>query len=200
MAELPPTNTVTPRSHPRFVMLGLIALFVGPILIAWAYSAGYLELGSWGRTNRGSLITPPIDLRNVADTDPLFDRANMAPGEWLLLLIPPAECGDVCAQTLERLSTIRSLLGYSGQRIHILFLSGAAHTNAELIPQSKTLLNIEAYTKLRELLTKAVPDVVLPQILFVDWRKQVVLRFDADAPPINVKKDIKRLLRASKIR
>jgi hypothetical protein len=166
-------------------MIGLIAIFVSPILVAWLTTSGYVDLVSWGRTNRGSLITPPLDLRDVADTEGLFERANLAPGEWLLLLLPPPECAQACAQIIERLTTIRRLLGYSGQRVHILSLSGA---------------KLAAYLKLNELLTKAVADIALPQILFLDWREQLVLRFDADAPSIDVKKDIKRLLQASKIR
>lgn len=200
MATQEAPNATTSKSRTRMVFVGLIAVFVSPIFIAWLYTAGYLEFGTVSHTNRGSLINPPIDLREDETTQGLFDRANLAPGEWLLLLLPPPECSEACGEAIQRLTTIRSLLGYSGQRVNILSLSTLDKSEGVSIPEAKLLIDKAAHSKLTLLLSKAAPAVELPQILFLDWRKQIVLRFDADAPSIDVKKDLKRLLRASKIR
>ena len=37
-------------------------------------------------------------------------------------------------------------------------------------------------------------------VVFLDWRGQIVSYFVIDADPANIKKDLKRLLRASKIK
>ena len=37
-------------------------------------------------------------------------------------------------------------------------------------------------------------------IVFLDWRGQIMMYFEVDAPSGDIKKDVKRLLRASKIK
>ena len=51
-----------------------------------------------------------------------------------------------------------------------------------------------------DLVQAAVQGDNTPQYVVVDWRKQLMLRFPADAPPGDIKKDLSKLLRASKIR
>lgn len=186
----------------RAVMLGLFAMFIAPIVIAWFYSAGLLEMGSWGRTNRGILVTPPVDLREVAAVAPLFERAELAPGEWMVLYLAQDACAQKCLAALDRLTTIRSLLGYSGQRVKILALDtgGGAPPDAAAAAHANHLMsNDTTLTAIVELLAERTATGP-PQIVFIDWRRQLALRFAADAASIDIKKDIKRLLRASKVR
>lgn len=181
-------------------MLGLVAIFVVPIAIAWLYAAGYFELGDWGRSNRGSLITPPIDLRDVAAVAPLFDRADLKPGEWAVLYLSAARCEQACLAALDRLSTIKSVLGYAGQRVRVLSLTGAEEIVAQEEHAFHRMADPSVFAAIAERLVARAPAASTEQIVLIDWRRQVVLRYAQEAPPIDIKKDLKRLLRASKIR
>ena len=47
---------------------------------------------------------------------------------------------------------------------------------------------------------RGVVEPVSDGVVFLDWRGQIVSYFVIDADPANIKKDLKRLLRASKIK
>ncbi|MFT4580603.1 MAG: hypothetical protein ACI915_002688 [Gammaproteobacteria bacterium] len=190
------------KTKSRLILVGIAMIFVGPILIAGLYSSGHLQLHSFARTNRGQLISPPVDLRELSAVQPLFDRADLGVGEWLLLYVAPKECAAVCESTIERLSTIRSVLGYSGQRVHILGLSNVAvPAETSNSPYAAKLMpDPVVHSALLDAFRSQVPDASPPEILFIDWRKQMVLRFDPEAESADIKKDLKKLLRASKIR
>ncbi|MDA0821284.1 MAG: hypothetical protein O3C28_02540 [Proteobacteria bacterium] len=190
------------KAKSRIVLVGIAMIFVGPILIAGLYTSGYLHMDSLARTNRGLLISPPVDLRELPALQPLFDRAALGIGDWLLLYLAPTECTASCEASIERLSTIRSVLGYSGQRVHILgLLNIPAPAERSKSPHAAKLMpDPVVHGALMDAFRPHVPDASLPQIVFIDWRKQMVLRFDSEAAAADIKKDLKKLLSASKIR
>lgn len=182
-------------------LLGLVLLFVSPILISWAYVSGLIDLGPVNRTNRGNLLHPAIDLREIDAAATVFESARLQPGEWVLTFIEDGPCETACRQVLDKLLTIRSLLGYSGQRVRVLALSNAE--SPEPLAANHTghvLIDSPAHDVLEDRLEGAVGNPLPPQIVFIDWRRQLVMRYDRDAPPEDLKKDLKKLLRASQIR
>jgi len=189
-------GVISPVTKSRLTMLALVFLFVSPILIAWAYTAGLIDLSAPARTNRGVLVTPALDLRDEADVRILFERAALQPGEWLVAYLAAADCDAVCGAALDELKTIRSLLGYSGQRVRVLAISASGPP----ADPAHSLVDPAAAITLERLLQERAGPLDKAQIVFIDWRKQLVVRFDRDAPPIDIKKDLKKLLRASQIR
>lgn len=176
-------------------------MFVSPILISWATISGLIDLGPVNRTNRGTLLSPAIDLRTSDATAGLFENAGLQPGEWVLTFIEDGACETDCQLVLDKLLTIRSLLGYSGQRVRVIALSNAA----PLTPLADNhaghvLFDPQAHDALKGSLEDAVGEPLPPQIVFIDWRRQLVIRYDREAPPEDLKKDLKKLLRASQIR
>tara|TARA_R110002073_G_scaffold176552_1_gene334257 strand:+ start:382 stop:930 length:549 start_codon:yes stop_codon:yes gene_type:complete len=182
-------------------LLGLVLLFVSPILISWAYIAGLINLGPISLTNRGNLLSPAVDLREVDAAAGLFTEAHLQPGEWVLTYIAQGACDADCLGVLDKLLTIRSLLGYSGQRVRVIALTETA--SAAPLAANYTghvLSDPAAHDVLESALAHAVDTELPPQIVFIDWRRQLVMRYDRDAPPEDLKKDLKKLLRASQIR
>lgn len=163
--------------------------------------SGWIDLGPISRTNRGNLLSPAIDLRATEAVDGLFETARLQPGEWVLTFIEDGPCGTECRQVLDKLLTIRSLLGYSGQRVRVIALSelestlplAANHTG-------HVLTDPAAHSALTERLVNATGTPLSALIVFIDWRRQLVVRYDRDAAPEDLKKDLKKLLRASQIR
>lgn len=180
----------------RLTLLGLVFIFVSPILVAWVYTAGFIDIPALGRTNRGTVVNPALSLRDVADAGPLFELAKLQPGEWALTYVAPGECGQTCVEILARLKTIRSLLGYNGQRVRALVVAdGSASADPAHILSHPTLAKY-----MLDRLQEAGAQSAQGQIVLIDWRQQVAIRFAPDVAPIDIKKDIKKLLRASQIR
>jgi hypothetical protein len=178
-----------------------VLLFVSPILISWAYVSGLIELGPVNRTNRGNLLTPAIDLRAATAAAGLFESAHLQPGEWVLTFIEDGPCDAECRTVLDKLLTIRSLLGYSGQRVRVIALSDTE----SVVPVAENhtghlLTDPPAHGVLKDSLAHAVGNPLPAQIVYIDGRRQLVMRFNRDAPPEDLKKDLKKLLRASQIR
>ena len=199
-------NTQNPPVEPaglrqKLILLGLVLMFVSPILISWAYVAGLIDLGQISRTNKGNLVTPALDLRAVDAAAGLFKEAGLQPGEWVLTFIEDGPCNAECQGVLDRLLTIRSLLGYSGQRVRVLALTDTAPT-APLEPNYSGHVRYDpaAHDVLKASLARAAGISLPAQIVFIDWRRQLVLRYDRDAPSADLEKDLKKLLRASQIR
>ena len=198
-----PQNTPTQPAGRRqkLILLGLVLMFVSPILISWAYIAGLIDLGPISRTNRGNLVTPALDLRDTDAAAGLFSHAKLQPGEWVLTYLENGPCNTECRGALDKLLTIRSLLGYSGQRVRVIALTDSPPT-APLEPNytGHVLHDSPAHDVLQGALARAVGKPLPAQIVFIDWRRQLVMRYDADAPSADLKKDLKKLLRASQIR
>jgi hypothetical protein len=194
-----PTEDVKPapaKFGPRLTLIGLLFIFVSPILIAWAYTAGYINLPVPERTNRGTFVVPPLDLRNESATQALFDRAKLQPGEWILAYIAAGSCGESCLAALDELKTVRSLLGYSGQRVRVLAITASAQAHDE----THIMADPTVASALTSLLNERTGTSVDAQIVLMDWRKQLVIRFDQAVAPDDINKDLKKLLRASQIR
>ncbi len=185
----------------KLLLLGLVALFVSPIVVSWAYIAGFIDLGPISRTNRGNLVTPAVDLRAIDAVDSLFTEAHLQPGEWVLTYMEDGACESECRGVLDNLLTIRSLLGYSGQRVRVIALTESASTEP-LAPNhaGHVLTDPVARNELKAGLERTVGTSLPAQIVFIDWRRQLVMRYDPDAPSADLKKDLKKLLRASQIR
>jgi len=200
LADEQPTDQPA-SARQRWLLVGLVAIFAGPILIAWAYTAGYIGLEGISRTNRGNLINPPIDLRETAPTAALFAKANLEPGEWVLTYLNDGPCEVACRDILGKLTTIRSVLGYSGQRVRVIALSpGTPATDPEPTDAAHMLTDTGAHTALMAGLASRGGPFPKAQIVFIDWRRQLVMRYDDDTPSIDIKKDLNKLLRASRIR
>ena len=185
----------------KLLLLGLVALFVSPTVGSWAYIAGFIDLGPGRRTDRGNLVTPAVDLRAIDAVDSFFTEAQLQPGEWVLTYLEDSACESDCRGVLDKLLTIRSLLGYSGQRVRVIALTESASAEP-LAPNhaGHVLTDPVAQNELQAGLERVVGSSLPAQIVFIDWRRQLVMRYDPDAPSADLKKDLKKLLRASQIR
>jgi hypothetical protein len=193
-------NTPVPpaRSKNRFILLLIVALFVGPIVVAWLYVSGVFDWHSRGIVNKGMLISPPIDLTQLGDYPSLRILRKLAPSEWAIVLIEPAQCTSRCIKTLDELLIIRELLGEGAVRASVhAIAAGAPQASSHA---QRIHIDPEAISALTAALANRAQSAVLPLITLVDWRQQMMMGYSLNTAPANIQKDLKRLLRASKIR
>jgi hypothetical protein len=174
----------------------VIAMFVGPIVLAWWLAVANPPAEQLDLLNRGTLIQPPLDIHSDAALSPL--RAiELAPGEWATLYFSADNCGQACQASLTMLDTIRSVLGHDGTRVKVVAVLD--ETASE--PHGLTIVDSAARARISAAVDHYVADDQAGSgVVFLDWRGQIMLHFADIGAPADVKKDLKRLLRASKIK
>ncbi|MEM7467425.1 MAG: hypothetical protein AAF387_11135 [Pseudomonadota bacterium] len=181
------------KAKPAILLLAII--FVGPIVVSWLMVNSDIDWAERGLSNHGVLIRPPINLSNESSATTLFEYAELAPGHWAIISLENDICREACRERVDKLSLIRSVIGSAQDRLHAFAL--APENPSE---QTGILVDQQAATTLGALLTRGQTNVSLPQFIVVDWRQQLMLRFPPDTPPDDIKDDLAKLLRASKIR
>lgn len=189
------------RRRGRFVLGGLFALFMGPILVAYALNVLYPNWAPFGTTNRGALVEPARGLSaeglRSADGEPL--GAAPFAERWTLVAVHGPSCGDACEQALVRMRQTRLALGKDADRIQRwLVIDEAAIAPArELAERYRGVRLLEATQRWTAALGArgSTPGTVY----LVDPQGYLVLRYDPSLADDAILKDLKRLLRISKI-
>lgn len=118
------------RTRNRWMLIGILALFVGPILIAFALSAV-----GWRPANTkayGILIDPPRDVGAVPVT--LADGSTLVwhdpQWHWTLLALPGARCATQCQSALGDVLRMRATLGRNAERLRVVYLGSPLSSTA----------------------------------------------------------------------
>ncbi len=175
----------------------LLLCFVGPLFFAWWFiESGRAKLIN--QTNHGTLIDPPVDIRNEKPLNRLMET-NLRPGEWAAVYYTEGGCSSSCQSTLKTLSTVRSLLGRDGPRLYVWSLISDVKGG----PREFQLVDANVVEKLlilyRERVSPEHFENKTEGIVVMDWRAQLIL-FYSDFEPAGIKADLSRLLRASRLR
>lgn len=109
----------------RLTLLALLAVFIGPVLLAYAAYWGHWFTPA--STNRGELLAGAPTLAELALTDldgkPL--KAEQFRGKWQLMYLNVQACGEACTHNLYTLHQAWTALGKEQERVMPLFVSGA---------------------------------------------------------------------------
>jgi hypothetical protein len=185
-----------PRQRNRWIPLAVLAAFVAPILAAWWFAILHPEAVPPNQLNHGQLIHPPIDL-SAPPAGAALAEFKLAPAEWGLVYFGAGPCTQECASRVELLATIRGLLGAQGARVHVAALVDSAPTTA--IAQALTIVDTGARSLLAREAAARSGSMRENGIVIVDSQHLAMMIFPADAPPADIKEDLKRLLRGSAI-
>lgn len=194
MTEKHPT-----RPRGQLKLLAIIAVVVGPILVAWLMAR--LQIGiPQTQNNHSSLVEPAL---NVAEWQlPLEPVGYGAP--WRLLVTAPAQCDEPCLRLVHEARQIHVATGREADRVEHVLAVGAP-LPAELAerlqrdyPRLKQLpLAADDYQ--RSLEGRADAWQQGPQLWVVDPLGRVVLHRDAVNPGKYLLDDLRRLLKLSKV-
>jgi hypothetical protein len=193
----------------RALLIGLAALFIAPLLAAWLVLRAP---GWWGLTataNHGDLIQParPLaDFSLAADEGPI--TLEDLRGKWTVVQFAGAGCGEVCRETLYKTRQTRLVLHRERIRVQrLLVLDGpAAARTADLLAAEHPhlLVGTAAPAVLRSLAEQfaeagqpPVPEA--HRIYIVDPLGNLMMGYGPDFEMAGLKKDLKRLLKASHV-
>jgi hypothetical protein len=187
----------------RLRPLYLLALVcIAPVVASYL---AYYVIQPAGRTNYGDLIqpqrpTPPLALRSLDGSS--FDMASLR-GNWVMVTVDSAECPDSCRTKLWNMRQVRTATGKERDRIErVLLIIDDAPTT------TMVLREFEGTHFVRASAAELKPFLVLPPngsgrledaVWLIDPLGNLMLRWPIAANPSRMKKDVDRLLRASRV-
>jgi cytochrome oxidase Cu insertion factor (SCO1/SenC/PrrC family) len=189
-----PVDTPT-RNRNRWMLVALFVMFFGALAIA-----GLLRFSGWrpeGLKNKGELIEPIVDLRNVvpelADGKPY--RWKDAPRTWRIVAMT-RDCDGAnaapCERLLSDLDKVWQLAGKDADRVHVLWVG----TLPPQGPRPETLRVVRPTDTLRDNLPRAEDPKGMP-VYLLDPNGFVVLRYAPGFDPADLRTDLSRLLKVN---
>lgn len=196
------------QSASRRKILLLAALFALPVIIAYAlYFSGWRPAATG---NHGELVQPVRPIADAALTrlDGGSMRFSELHGKWTLLTFSPAECLKPCERNLHNMRQVITAQGDKAGRVQSVLVVTD--------PKALDLLRytVKDYPDMRVIV--GPPDSVstlarqftlpagspldsLNRVYLVDPLGNFMMSYPADADPNGIRKDLSRLLRASRI-
>jgi hypothetical protein len=186
----------------RLRMLLVLLVCAAPVVASYL---AYYAFQPQGRTNYGTLIDPPRALPPVLDLSAL-DGGRVAPeslrGQWLLMVVGPADCDSACERRLFLQRQLREMLGRDRDRVDKVWLiTDPQPLRAQLrraleAAPAATLLRVPRESVARWL-QPAAGQALEDHLYLVDPLGRWIMRMPVDAEPARVKRDLERLLRAA---
>lgn len=173
----------------NLIAIGLIA--VAPLIGSYAL---YFLWKPDKFVNYGELFGPVAT--SAADAPPEVARLR---GKWLFMMSDSGACDDWCTRKLYIMRQVRLTQGKDQERIERVWLLEDGQTpSPQLVREydGTTIVPAQGSALLAKL-TKGTP--ARDHLFVVDPLGNVMMRYPRDADPNRIKKDIGRLLRASRI-
>ena len=201
-------TTDKPNKMNRLVLPAIVLLFAAPMLISW-WLVTQTNIGrNADEASHGHLFTPARPLPNTELVGLLNpDTSTELHGKWSLVVIQEGKCNEACFDALYKIRQIRLATGKYAPRVQRLLLSnGAFETDLEkqLLKQFKGQLvfNYQASPDsfINSFRSEQPEDgFANGELYLVDPLGNLMLRYSPGTEPAGIIKDLKRLLRYSRI-
>ncbi|GAA4324863.1 membrane protein [Pigmentiphaga soli] len=207
-ASARPAHSAAPRKRSLLSLYAVMLICAAPVVAAALVY--FLDWRPAAATNYGDLVQPqrpvppPAELQlTTLEGDP-FDLRSLA-GRWLLVSVDSGACGDECAKKLFIMRQTHASTGKEIHRIERVWLIA----DDEPVPT----IVIRAYEGMHFLRARrdqlerflALPpgedglDGLARHIWLIDPRNNQMMRFPENPDPLQLRKDIGKLLQASRI-
>jgi hypothetical protein len=187
-------------SRQQLTLLGIFALFFGPVLLVMLMRSSWWQYQPSGLKNQGHLVQPPVHLS--------IEQARNIDGKWLILHVFDQPCDQECIEEVTALRQIHRATGRNGAHLGVALLSNT-QTDPELrvrldaIYPEFSFLADSGHTTLKTLeninmdLAKDDTDSSDIHTYILDPMHNVILAYQTNADPADIHKDLKRLLKWS---
>ena len=188
------------RSRGRLKLLAILLVCAAPVVASYL---AYYVLPPAGRTNYGTLIVPqrPVPALRLIGTDGTPRRFDALLGQWVLLQADAGACGPACVAKLTALRQQRTMTGRDRDRIDRAWL-----VTDDVAPAAGLLREFDGTWvaradpgELAALLPVEPGRRIEDYLYLVDPLGNLMMRFPADGEPARIRKDLGRLLRASRV-
>jgi hypothetical protein len=192
-------NKVNKKTLGRWKMLGILLVCAAPVFLSYFM---YYVVRPDGRTNYGSLLSPVVDASKLnikVDEKPTTLAALK--GKWLMVTVGPSTCDDACAERLYLARQVRETTGREKERIELVWVvTDSGKPSQKVLDAYPTVKRVNSeVSAIEAVLPVEGNSKVVEHTYIVDPLGNVIMRFPAKPDPSKMKKDISKLLRASRI-
>ena len=173
------------------VLIGLVAVFAVPMLIAYALNVWWPHWSPFGRMNHGEIVEPAWTVEFTAMGQ---DVAFRTAGRWVLLHPVSSICDDGCEALLDLSRRVHVSLGKDYDRIVRMFVYRAGLPVEQVRSMDASLILVPMPAAWFD---RFAGDA--PALLVVDPQHQAVLQYSADLRGKGLARDLARVLKISKI-
>jgi hypothetical protein len=167
----------------------------------------YFYVRPHGRANYATLVEPQrplpgLDALPAQDLDGRSVPLTILKGQWLLVVVAPANCDKACEQRLFMQRQLREMVGAESGRIDKVWLVDSPGPIAPAVAQATSQAPaVATYRVERDALARWLePErghAIEDHLYIVDPLGNWMMRAPANADPVKLKKDLTRLLQAS---
>ena len=190
------------------LIMGVITLaFLSPLLVAW-WSLNFTDvIASGDKANHGDLISPPRPLADLSLHDPVAAKDYQLHGKWNLLYLGDRCAGETCLDNLYRMRQIHAAMDKHSlrvQRVLLLREQDAAALRSILTPYAgQRIIKADAAARARLIplfkLDAGDKPLLTRRLYIIDPRGNLMMSYPPAADPRGIIKDLKKLLKASRI-
>ncbi len=195
------------KNNNKLTIILVVVLFTSPLFLSW-YVFNYTDfLEMRGMSNKGDLIDPPRPLDDLALIDPLNDeREDSLYGKWTLVYVSRI-CDKPCMDNVYRMRQIHIAMDKHSLRVQkaLLLTEQSAIELKEMMVdfRGQQVINTGAI-EVNELLKQFQLDefdspLDAGRIYIIDPLGNLMMSYQPDANPRDIYKDLKKLLRGSRI-
>lgn len=178
------------KAHPGrtqfLLMMAIVALTLGGSYLLFYFSQGG---NVWNTTNEGEFVTDlsmdGLQLRTQQGVPVTAERL------WWLLVVTPTRCGADCETSLSQMRALQVLVTKDATRLRRALLIQNGSVDPAIGSTYPKLMQLRADTPAAKALARG--------IYIVDPTGVFVVRFELGDTGAKVQKDLKRLLRYSRI-
>jgi len=172
-------------------------MFFAPLAVAiFLYFSG-MNWKPEGSTEHGKLLLPPATVPDITLAETPEGRKHLR-GIWTLLYVGPGECDAVCKERLVELRQMRLTYGPDIKRIqNVFFVTGGSIDKSYFTVEHPKLYVVEADEAAEAV--AVVTDIEPGAVFVIDPQGNLMMRFEADEDIANIRKDLKKLLKLSRI-
>ena len=190
----------------KIIIIVIVLVFVAPSILSW-YVFNHTDfLESRGTSNYGQIITPPVQLENFSLIDPLdAQRTDTLHGKWSMIYVAES-CDDMCMQNVHRMRQIHMGMGKHSLRVQkVLFLIDQDINELSSLFKNykgQQIINTNAIDtdNLLEKFNLKDADLLRSQRIYIsDPLGNLMMSYPSDINPKGILKDLKKLLRTSRI-
>lgn len=194
-----PETAPPPVRRGRAKLIAILLVCAAPVIASYLT---YYVIRPEGRTNYGDLIDPMPGIGGLAVTGLDGATADLSDvsGKWVLVTIDAGDCAQPCRDRLWAARQVRLTTGKERDRVdRLLLVTGPSSPPAALLAEHEGLV-VRRTTAAALAAAFPAPDgAPAEHVYVVDPLGNVMLRFPAAADPSRMKKDLAKLLRASRI-
>ena len=201
-------DTNTSKKRP-WTLIILFLVFAVPFAMAWYYYQTQ-DQREFKLMHHGDLIRPAKSFQQLSFTDATNNEKFIGKslnGKWWVFYVAPDKCLEECHDNLYNIKQMITALGKNSNRVSSMFISlpdcqkqACEGYVLEHYPDMKRAeLSLSAFEDLFQETSQTLERERVGEIYLCDPKGYVMMRYSGEAAHQDILKDLKRLLKYSKV-